>query len=344
MTLTHYFVMCSAICLMICISTHGVMHVNKYWIIVMDTNTSNDTNDFVKTSQRMLFLGQCLQHRRSQTDTNTMLNVLQNSVLFDQFMGHLIKEFSIEIMLSLIEMSQFQQSVREFAEEIHEFEYDDNMEPMDPEWRVRVTAEFPIYPSCIPHSAIVWDDLNKGEVALCRHLGIKNDSLSADTNYSNGFGIRLDTYDDDYDGSERVQLEGMNSRNRKSSSINLRSRKSSSVTANIRNSTSVNIRSSTEIEVKKIELLIRSHKLYAKYIEKGSVLEMNLTQEQKGQMIGTMRGFNEWVNMQDNDGNQLKMLFQLFEKTMEEMFTILNASFIRFKSKYSLTDFNSRSP
>eukprot|EP00488_Nonionellina_sp_1-RS-2012_P002987 TRINITY_DN6058_c0_g1_i1.p1 TRINITY_DN6058_c0_g1~~TRINITY_DN6058_c0_g1_i1.p1 ORF type:complete len:116 (+),score=25.45 TRINITY_DN6058_c0_g1_i1:210-557(+) len=102
-------------------------------------------------------------------------------------------------MLSLIELSQFQQTVHDFAENIHEFEYDDNMIESDTEWRI--FSDFIIYPSSVPNSSIVYNDLQNEEIALCRHLGLKNRarSVSEDNIYSEG---SLDTMD--YFPSKRI--------------------------------------------------------------------------------------------------------------------------------------------
>jgi len=44
-----------------------------------------------------------------------------------------------------------------------------------------------------------------------------------------------------------------------------------------------------------------------------------------------MDEFDQWVNTKDESGNQLFVLFELFEKAMDEMYTLLNHSFVRFK-------------
>ena len=174
----------------------------------------------------------------------------------------------MEVMLSLIEFCQFQRSVYEFA--------------CDDEDEHNSTFDFFLYPSFVPNSSIVFDELEAEEIALCHHLGLQNLSHSEEE------GI-----------TDRLKMEQ---------------------TAN-----------EIEIAIKKIEYLMRAHKLYAKYIQNGAELQINLTKETRNVLVDAMDGFDQWVNAKDVNGDQMLMLFKLFEKAMEEMYTLLNYSFSRFK-------------
>jgi len=98
----------------------------------------------------------------------TILDVLTDNALFDRFIRHLMRELSMEIVLSLIEFHQFQQSVHEFACFID----------ADTQWDVNFA--FFVYPSFVPKSSIVFDALQSDESALCQHLGAQNVSNEND--------------------------------------------------------------------------------------------------------------------------------------------------------------------
>eukprot|EP01084_Bolivina_argentea_P194741 334191_1 len=328
-TITNYFLMCTTIFCIICISSIYVLHKNKSWIYIKHNN--NEHMPII--AKKMLSLSEAAQHTHSTTDTaNAMLNALQNPVLFDQFMAHLMKEFSVEIMLSFIEMNQFQQSVYEFAELVNEFELNENLLPIDVDWRMHF--DFIIYPSSVPNSSIVHDELETAEIALCYHLGLKNNSTESSSDSS------CDEYDNN--NNNNIYLNGP---------VRVRGISVSTNTAALtcgynprKNSTRHKSDYHKEIEIKKIEFLIRAHKLYVKYISLESKLKINLTFKERKKFMKQMGKFNKWVNVKDNDGKRLKMLFKLFETPMERMFILLNLSFVRFKKQYSLSNFSSRSP
>eukprot|EP01083_Nonionella_stella_P313080 1122157_1 len=136
---------------------------NKHWINqpllkhqpdhVMLANTSNI--DSVHSSNSK----QCA----SRLADMTLRQVLKNEAMFDSFMQHLIKEFSMEIMLALIELSQFQESMHAFALTI-----DENIMISNQEWKFACDLLTDL--SYIPQSSIVFDALNEEEVNTYKHV------------------------------------------------------------------------------------------------------------------------------------------------------------------------------
>eukprot|EP01083_Nonionella_stella_P164595 545256_1 len=92
----------------------------------------------------------------------TLPQVLKNETTFNSFMQHLIKEFSIEIMLALIELSQFQERMRALA-----LSTDQNIANQE-EWKLSFDLLDGL--SYIPQSSIVFDALNEEEVNTFQHM------------------------------------------------------------------------------------------------------------------------------------------------------------------------------
>merc|ERR1712154_414460 len=91
-------------------------------------------------------------------------------------------------------------------------------------------------------------------------------------------------------------------------------------------------------QMRKIEFLMRSHKLYVKYLRKGSELEVNVRRETREALMRKMDVHAEWVNL-SGDEVEWNMLFGLFQPVMCEVVTLLSYSFERFKQ--SKVDYDS---
>eukprot|EP01084_Bolivina_argentea_P194742 334193_1 len=293
-TLTNYYLMCTSICILICISSLWIIYKNK---------VTNDIDEKLKInfggtlavagrSVELMSLSKSEEIKDTITSNSNLLDILKNDRLFDEFMLHLMREFSLEVMLSLIEFSQFQRNVFEFAQTITAFEYDDNFVPVDDEWRIKF--DFFVYPTSVPNSSIVYGPLGNDEIALCKHLASNN---------INKMEMKIELESDD-------DKHYLNTKKDKDKEIDY------------------------DTEIQKIEFLIRSHKLYSKYISVGSELEINLSFKHRNALIEQMSEFGTWVNLNNEHNKQLNILFQLFEECMKEMYTLLNYSFSRFKTAW----------
>lgn len=295
-SISNYFLISTALFIIICMSSLWVIYKNKSSILINDMDDIINNKNKQKNIKLFSSISSAISSKTNSSEiTNrddlTLIDVLRDEKFFDLFMDHLQCEFSIEIILSLIEFIQFQRSVYEFARTINAFQYDENFIPIDDEWRI--IYDFFHIPATIPKSSIVYGELKNDEIALCKHLALNSSSINSN------FMEEIQTNEDENDeNNDLMEIQ----------------------------------ENDPEIERKKIEFLIRSYKLYEKYIKYGGELEINLSFKEKQKLIDLMDEYNKWVNQTiDDNGKQLKLLFKLFEKSMEEMFTLLNYSFSRFK-------------
>ena len=96
---------------------------------------SNDSGDIESTSAKT---AQC-----------TMEDVLADKDGFDSFFFHLRQEFSTEILVSMVEMTQFKESV---------YQYDKNELNHDDNWNPNMFLKYPI--NDMPKSDIVYDSMS----------------------------------------------------------------------------------------------------------------------------------------------------------------------------------------
>eukprot|EP01084_Bolivina_argentea_P044193 81358_1 len=88
-----------------------------------------------------------------------VFDVGKNEKIFDLFVQHLIQEFSLEIMLSLIEATQFMITVGDFAKTLDNYSEND--------WCLSFEA---VYPMTVPKSSILIDELGDSEMEKCQNM------------------------------------------------------------------------------------------------------------------------------------------------------------------------------
>eukprot|EP00483_Globobulimina_turgida_P013193 UN13217 len=120
-------------------------------------STKKDVDSTKKTAQNKEPLQQNLKEM-------SLKAALKNEKILEMFMQHLSKEFSLEIILSLIEFSQFKMKLYDFAVSVNYFECDEDNVPLDPEWKIQFDYFISLH--SIPQSSIVYDDLSENEVEL----------------------------------------------------------------------------------------------------------------------------------------------------------------------------------
>eukprot|EP01084_Bolivina_argentea_P069000 125587_1 len=156
----NYFILATIITIFGYISTLWVIKKNKLWINIINLNMLEmSTKDEYDTNPK--------NARNIWTEMN-LNKALKSEKIFDRFMQHLIKEFSSEIILSMIEFSQFKNKLYDFAVSVNYFEFDENNEPIDGEWKIKY--DFFGNLKTIPKSSIVYDELNENEIGLYANI------------------------------------------------------------------------------------------------------------------------------------------------------------------------------
>ena len=253
-----------------------------------------------------------------------LASILSHTKAIDLFMQHLAKEFSIECLLSLIELSQFQKYVYERIERNYQYskgikesrngnqrknenenddkdenDYDDDDDDYDDEdddedddndeldqfEDVLIENKYRIvWPESVPLSAIVFDDYWK-EYEIVDMMGGGDDDL------------------------KKVQPN----------------------------------RAKSSIAAPAIPWIVngktKAFKLYCKYIATGSEYEINIASRTRRQLEEKMTNYGAWIG--NEQSNNETVLFDLFNQCCIEMIYLLHGSFGRFKQSPNFTKLQS---
>eukprot|EP00485_Elphidium_margaritaceum_P016159 CAMPEP_0202731678 /NCGR_PEP_ID=MMETSP1385-20130828/187273_1 /ASSEMBLY_ACC=CAM_ASM_000861 /TAXON_ID=933848 /ORGANISM="Elphidium margaritaceum" /LENGTH=330 /DNA_ID=CAMNT_0049397981 /DNA_START=801 /DNA_END=1793 /DNA_ORIENTATION=+ len=242
--------------------------------------------------------------------------IFASQELFDSFMQHVIKEFNVEVVLSLIEFMQFKQhSIETLKIDVRD---------IDADHRVRCS-----FPANTPLSAIVYGEepmpatlSTVSSVASFHSLQTSEELRAQPTPETPGHGdedVNVDVDDDDENPkcSETADNVAV-----------------TAATATVTAAEAVVVASSSSSSSTEMRLLKhKAYRLYEKYVKCGSQFEINISYKTKCSLDYWMANYDSWM-MRQIYAAQLALMF---EDCCCEMICLLNGSKQRFKHEPCLS-------
>ena len=249
------------------------------------------------------------------------------------FHGSHSQEFSSEILLSLVEMTQFQESLQKYYGDHFTVNIDDMM--LDKQYWI----EYP-HSRSFPQSAIVYDHKHKNGINSSRISGALHNlkqvvSTSASPRSCSGphvaaLGMYLDS-----NAALTPTASNGSVASGASSGSNVSSGTDIEMTR-MEESQERPVESLEPLEMDKIQEYIRKAQgIYMKYIDVSSPFEVNVSYQTRKHVMDTLNEM-EFVDGTGMDVESQKMYFRkiykLFMPTMNELHILLASSYLRFKS------------
>ena len=258
------------------------------------------------------------------------------------FHGSHSQEFSSEILLSLVEMTQFQESLQKYYGDHFTVNIDDMM--LDKQYWI----EYP-HSRSFPRSAIVYDHKHKNGINSSRISGALHNlkqvvSISASPRSCSGphvaaLGMYLD--------SNAALTPTASNGSATSAASNGSAASAASSGSNVFTGTDIEMTRMEEsqerpaeslepLEKDKIqEYIKKAQGIYMKYIDVSSPFEVNVSYQTRKHVMDTLNEM-EFVDGTGMDAESQKMYFRkiykLFMPTMNELHILLASSYSRFKS------------
>ena len=322
--------------------------------------TPNDESSVVKSRKQLVrrlsklarsSLTYTKDKNRHSSKTICLKDVLKQEACLEVFVQHLAREYSIELIIAFIELTQFRMFVFDSFKHILEDQFQsleanngNNTSNGDSSFFLDdILCQDSIFPDSIPDSIIISNVCN----------GVDNDLKSNpnfDANMSNGTittvitdKIENNTHltlRSDNDVEEMGQFQDENGFSLENIALPklMAQYHSNEVSSNASNS---NLKAKNENVIEKIyECRIILYRLYCKYIKIGSPFELNISSFMRKALMFEIRKDIENISIEKLSLyseteiiNECIKLYDLFEPCRKELVTLLQFSFLRLKLK-----------
>ena len=252
----------------------------------------------------------------------SLLNILNNENAFNVFMIHLSQEFSTEIILSIVEMDQFQRELLRYFCSKKGFDFKTVLKEYETYYQSQHRETYGSMSATKP--------MHVAQNSPDSRTAINENEEDDENGVSFNIPPKLNL--DDW----KLELYYVYLTN----SIPLSCIVHSDLIETFPKYRDVlDLYKDDEEKQKLVEFRIRAYEIYKKYIEESSVYEINISSRARGKLTVKMRNFDEYVNGNFNENIDVDLLdcFRSFSPSLRQMYQLLTYSYTRFKKNAAYT-------